>query len=101
MRKVRLTIGHNVGTVPVFDTMAVCAAVTTTLAVSAFTAIPCYGMWQGQPEQSTRVEIVTTDDDVERIVSLVPALAGQLNQEAITCEVSDANVSFTTSLVTA
>lgn len=101
MHKIQLTIGHKVGTVEVFDTAAICAAVTTTLAVSAFTAIPCYGMWNGQAESSTRVEIVTTDDDADRIVSRVPELAWRLNQEAIMCEVCDADVAFTTALVPA
>lgn len=101
MQKISLTIGHNVGSVSVLDTPTVCSAVTTTLGVSAFTAIPCYGMWQGTAESSTRIEIVADDDDTARIVSQVGKLAWQLNQDAIMLEVCSADVEFTTASVPA
>lgn len=101
MQKLQLTIGHKVGSVEVLDTPTVCSAVTTTLGVSAFTAIPCFGMWEGQAESSTRIEIVTTDDDADRIESLVGILAWQLNQEAIMLERMNDTVEFTTAVVPA
>lgn len=94
MQKVTLTIGHKVGSVEILTTTEICAAVTTTLAVDAFTAIPCVGMWRGVPENSTRVEIVTDELRADEIVTRVPELAWQLNQEAIMCECSTANVTF-------
>ena len=100
MKKLCLTIGHKVGSVEVFDTPAICRAVTTTLGVSAFTAIPCYGMWQGQAESSTRIEIV--DDDADSYVSKIAELAWQLNQDAIMVELcNDANVQFTSAVIPA
>lgn len=101
MRKIQLTIGHKIGPIDALDTATVCAAVTTTLAVSAFTAIPCIGMWKGQPENSTRIEIVTTNDDADRIAGLVPTLAWQLNQDAIMVETTSADVAFVESVVPA
>ena len=94
MRKVSLTIGHKVGPIEVHDTASICREVTTTLGVSAFTAIPCYGMWEGQAELSTRIELVVDDDKARDIISLVPYLAWKLNQEAIMCEDVDASVTF-------
>lgn len=94
MQKVTLTIGHKVGSVEILTTTEICAAVTTTLAVDAFTAIPCVGMWRGVPENSTRVEIVTDELRADEIVARVPELAWQLNQEAIMCECVTANVTF-------
>ena len=95
MKKITLTIGHNVGPVEAINTATICAAVTNTLHINGFTAIPCVGMWQGMGENSTRIEIVTDDADAARINELVPTLAWQLNQEAIMCEVaSSENITF-------
>ena len=102
MQKVQLTIGHKVGSVEVFDTPAICHEVTTTLGVDAFTAIPCVGMWKGQAEMSTRVEMVFSDDSqAEYVLSLVPTLAHNLNQEAIMVEHYDAAVTFPSAIVPA
>lgn len=101
MHKVSLTIGHNVGPVEALDMVTICATVAEVLRVDAFTAIPAVGMWKGMPENSTRIEIVTTAEDAAEIVARVPELAARLNQEAIMCESGDANVSFPTALVPA
>lgn len=94
MQKVILTIGHKVGDVDTLDDATICNAVTTTMGVEAFTAMPCMGMWRGVPEMSTRVEIVT--DDPDSVTIHVPHLAFSLNQEAIMCEVQTVNVTFPT-----
>jgi len=101
MQRIHLTIGHKIGSVDALDTATVCDSVTTTLGVRAFTAIPCYGMWEGVPESSTRIEIVTTDDDADRIVSLVSKLAWQLNQDAIMVERMNADARFIASTIPA
>ena len=101
MQKITLTIGHKIGLVDVLDTATICAAVTASLAVEAFTAIPCVGMWKGVPEDSTRIEIVVDESDADAIVKRVPYLAWQLNQEAIMCESCPANVSFPVAMVAA
>lgn len=105
MYKVVLTIGHKVGAVESLTTETVCAAVSTTLGVSGYTAIPCLGMWMGVPETSTRIEVVTsTEAEAREMCARVPALARALGQEAIMCESSVASVVFvepTTELVAA
>lgn len=99
MKKVILTIGHNVGNVDALDDVAICAAVTTTLGVDGFTAYPCLGMWKGMPEMSTRIEVVT--DDPDSVTIHVPKLAWSLNQEAIMCEVVEVNVTFPAAVIPA
>lgn len=94
MRKVSLTIGHKVGSVEVHDTTSVCREFATTMGVTAFTAIPCLGMWEGQAETSIRIEVICDDETARAIVSLVPNLAWKLNQEAVMCENVDALVTF-------
>ena len=95
MLQVSLTIGHKVGSVERWDTPAVADAVTTMLGVEAFTAIPCFGMWRGQAETSTRIEIVCGDESEARSISAqVPFLAEMLQQEAIMCEVRPCTTSF-------
>ncbi len=79
----QLTIGHNVRGIPCHDTTAVCRAVEERLGVEAYTAIPCYGMWKSQAEDSTRIEIATTPAEAERLLALVPSLASALDQEAV------------------
>lgn len=94
MMQVTLTIGHKVGSVEKWDTPTICDAVTTILGVEAFTAIPCFGMWKGQAETSTRVEIITSEDAAQSIENEVPFLAAMLEQEAIMCEVRPCATSF-------
>ena len=96
MFQVTLTIGHNINNVPKLDTQTICKQVTNVLQIQAYTAIPCFGMWEGIAEQSTRIEIVTDDHDiVTGIVSRVPALCAVLMQDAIMVSVNtDARVTF-------
>lgn len=101
MFKVTLTIGHKVGSVEVLDTPTVCAVVTELMPVDGYTAIPCFGMWKGVPENSTRIEFVVDEQEVANIVVQVPNLAARLNQEAIMCEVAPAEVTFQTAIVAA
>lgn len=101
MYKVVLTIGHKIGPVELLDTPTICATITESLKVDAFTALPCVGMWKGVPENSTRIEIVTDEQAANAIVGRVPELCRQLNQEAIMVEAYPANVSFPTAIVAA
>lgn len=100
MHKVTLTVGHKVGSVELLTMANICAAAAATLAIDGFTAIPCVGMWRGVPESSTRIEIVVDDDlSAERVISRVPELAAQLNQEAVMVEYEPmADVSFAAAL---
>lgn len=96
MIQISLTIGHNVNNIPTLDTVTICRNVTETLGVSAYTAIPCFGMWEGVAENSTRIEIVTDDSAlVTDIVSRIPVLCAVLMQDAIMVNVDhNASVSF-------
>lgn len=84
MATIHLTIGHNVQNVKRWTLPDVCAAFERLTGVEAYTAIPCFGMWRGTPEESTRIEIVT--DTPARILEKIPALSALLEQEAIMCE---------------
>lgn len=92
--QVTLTIGHKVGSVEKLDTATVCNAVTALLGVEAFTALPCVGMWKGQAETSTRIEIVTDKQTARSIECEVPYLSHMLEQEAIMCEVRPCATEF-------
>ena len=95
MKTVQLTIGHNVGSAPTFTTMEICGYVSQYLHVRGFTAFVCFGMWDGETEESTRIEIAgLTDDESEKIRELVPTLAQALNQQAIMFEVRADRVEF-------
>lgn len=91
---VSLTIGHNVAGTPTHDTAHVAEQTARILGVDAFTAIPCLGMWRGEAENSTRIEIVTDDATASEIAERVPYLAYALMQEAIMCEIRPASVTF-------
>lgn len=101
MQKVTLTIGHKVGAVETHTTESICAAVTELMPIDGYTAIPCMGMWKGVPEHSTRIEFITDELGAAEIVVRVPSLAAMLQQEAIMCEVSPAEVTFPTALIPA
>jgi len=93
--KLTLTIGHNVGDTETHTTAAICEAVSKYLHIDAYTAIPCFGMWQGKPEASTRIEYVGPHFEIIRALNYVPALCEALKQECIMTEVlEEANVSF-------
>ena len=63
MKDIHLTIGHNVNGRPTHTTRAVCATAARILEVEGFTAVPCLGMWRGEAEDSTRLEICGLDDE--------------------------------------
>lgn len=84
---VTLTIGHNVNGTPTHTTEAVCEAVSAFLGVEAYTAIPCYGMWRGEAEASTRVEIVAEPERARLVLDNVKYLAHALEQ----CEIMTAH----------
>lgn len=92
MANIHLTIGHNVGNVRRWSLPDVCEAFERLTGVEAYTAIPCYGMWRGTQEESTRIEVVT--DQPARILDNVPALSALLGQEAIMVEEVNAKTTF-------
>lgn len=84
---IHLTIGHNVQNAPMFNTREICEYVTEYLGVQAFTAMECFGMWNGERENSTRIEICAlSENETETIRANVPILAMALAQNCIMCE---------------
>ncbi len=95
MKNISLTIGHNVNGAAKWTIQNITAAVSLTLDIEAFTAIPCYGMWRGEAEESTRIEICSlTDEQAQEIRARIPKLSELLEQEAIMYQETTANVEF-------
>ena len=96
---VTLTIGHNVKGVKMFTTREVSEYAAEYLKLGAFTAFECVGMWNGEAETSTRLEVAHADEDeAARIRSLVPLLAQVLAQDSIMCETRPDLVQFVDAL---
>lgn len=92
---ITLTVGHNVADVPMFDTSEICEYVTEYLHVEAFTAMECFGMWCGERENSTKIEICALEEnEAQAIRARVPLLAQVLGQQAIVCEIRPDRVEF-------
>ena len=92
---VHLTIGHNVKNVPTFETPEICDYVAHYLGIEAFTAIECAGMWRGECEKSTRIEICAlSKNEADSILSVIPDLACALCQDSIMCEIRPDSVQF-------
>lgn len=95
MKNIQLTIGHNVNGAPRWNIQNVTAAVSLTLELEAFTAIPCFGMWRGEAEESTRIEICNvTNEQAQEIRARIPRLSELLEQEAIMYQEATASVEF-------
>ncbi len=96
---INLTIGHNVKNAPMFNTREICEYVTEYLGVQAFTAMECFGMWNGERENSTRIEICAlSESEADAIRANVPVLAQALAQNAIMCETRPDQVEFVEAL---
>lgn len=97
MQQVTLTIGHNVHGVPTLETGHVLKAAANILDMQGLTAIPCYGVWQGEIESSTRLEIAgLTEDEAAAIMARIPALCAELKQDAIMAELTESAAQFIT-----
>ena len=84
MATIHITVGHNVRGIRTWTTADVCRAFERIANVDAYTAIPCYGMWRGEAEESTRIEVFT--DNPAPILETMGALAGALEQDAVMVE---------------
>ena len=90
-----IVVGHNVAGVPMFKTSEICEHATEYLQVQAFTASQCFGMWNGEREDSTKIEICALEDsEAEAIRERVALLAQVLHQDAIMCEIRPDYVEF-------
>lgn len=96
---IHLTIGHNVKGVPTFKTREICEFASEYLGIEAFTAMECAGMWQGERENSTRIEICAlSESEADSIRANVPILAQALAQDSIMCETRPDHVEFVEAL---
>lgn len=92
---VLLTIGHNVNGKPTLTTRYITKRVTMRLQIQGFTAIPCLGMWEGEAEESTRLEINALDKaKADDIRAQIPELAKALGQMQIMFEMKPSRVEF-------
>ena len=95
MYNVYLTIGHNVNGIETLDTKTVCEVVTDILGIEAFTAIPCFGMWRKETENSTRIEInMITYEKASSIRQKIPTLCAVLSQQEIMYEQTESKTQF-------
>lgn len=81
---ITLTVGHNVNGVLCLNTDTVRKAVSDVLGVDALTAYPVQGVWCGDVEPSTRVELNALSREARKaILAAIPTLSETLNQECI------------------
>lgn len=81
---IAITIGHNVKGRPHHTRKTVLSIFEAVTGVEAYTAIRCAGMWRGQAEESTRVEVCNlSESDAMNLLACLPVLAAQLEQEEI------------------
>ena len=77
------------------STSEICDHATDYLEVSAFTAYECFGMWNGEREDSTKIEICALEEnEAEAIRERVALLAQVLHQDAILFELRPDQIEF-------
>ena len=95
MKDLTLTIGHNVNGTPALTTAAILNECTLVLELDGLTTYECHGMWQGEFETSTRIEVCgLTRKQVKQALDRLPALAKALRQESIAYQVTRSNTRF-------
>ena len=93
LKDIALTIGHNIGNVPTWNTESICATAAAVLGVDGLTAYTVHGVWQGAREESTRLEICGVVNAAE-LLQRVKTLATALQQKCIMCTVTDSQTQF-------
>lgn len=93
MLNVTLTIGHNVKGIPTLNTRLVTMAATTIMGACGATITKCDGIWMGESESSTRIDIACNLKE-EHVKARVSKLSSYLMQDAIMCETRIADIEF-------
>lgn len=90
--KVTVTVGHNVGDGRSIRWTGedVIAEYTDLCAVECATAFECTGIWQGQREDTTRIECICDARTAARIRRRSFGLAARLMQDSVLVEVQTA-----------
>lgn len=95
MQDLVITIGHNVDGIPTHDEASILEALRWTLEPEGFTAYPVQGLWHGEREDSTRIEICAIDEaEAARLLLQVPSLARLLDQDAIAVQLTPSSMQF-------
>lgn len=90
MRTVTLTIGHNVHGVPTYKSLEVIETVATYYKLEGLTAYEVTGLWCGEYETSTRLEVAGLSEEAAAdMVNKLPALCTLLKQDAIMYQLTD------------
>lgn len=92
---ITLWIGHNVDGKPALSGAMVEATTLNVLELQGATFSDVRGIWQGEREESTRVDIChMTQDEVDDIRARVPYLASVLNQDSIMLAITPSYTEF-------
>lgn len=90
MQTLTLTIGHNVHGAPFHTSAAIIQKVAAYYELEGLTAYEVTGLWCGEYETSTRLEVAGLDDETAAdMVNKLPALCTLLKQEAIMYQLTD------------
>lgn len=91
---VSVTIGHDVGGVGMLTRAQVLDAFERVTGCEAYTALDASGMWRGQAEPSTRLEIVCTEAQARALAGVMPELARVLSQQCVMFDARPCAVRF-------
>lgn len=91
---VSVTIGHDVGGVAMLTRAQVLDAFERVTGCEAYTALDASGMWRGQAEPSTRLEIVCTEAQARALADAMPELARVLSQQCVMFDARPCAVRF-------
>lgn len=95
MQDMTITVGHNVRGIPTHDEASILEALRWTLDPEGFTAYPVQGLWHGEREDSTRIEIsALEDDEAARLMLELPAFCALLEQEAVAVDLRPSTLQF-------
>ena len=91
---INLTIGHNVSGKPTLTDTDIIGALRG-IGIFGATFIPCIGIWCGEREESTRVEICSVSgEEVTRIKQAIPDVCKRLRQECIMFDCRTSSTEF-------
>lgn len=92
--RVSIMVGHNVGNVPTFNDDEIVAEAMDILALQGATCYGTIGVWRGNTEESTRIDVICSLREARRIKAAAPALARALNQDAVLVSIMPSFASF-------
>lgn len=98
MKKYILTIGKNDKDEhkQLFSDCAISNAIISIITkyVDGATIYECDGLYKGEIEKSTRVEIISQDNIDLNIFKIIDLIKTRLNQESVILEIQESNIIF-------